>query len=69
MPLDYYEKVISQNAREDIQINLPAVDIFAEEMRVVIGNSNYSNVFSEQSTIKVYNSQMSQELSSNVMQG
>ena len=56
VPLEYYEKVISSNAREDIQINLPAVDIFSEEMRVVINNSNYSNVFAEQTTIKVYNS-------------
>ena len=48
---------------------MPAVDIFAEEMRVIVTNTNYANVFSEQATIKVYNAQMSQELSHNVVQG
>lgn len=45
IPMDHYEKVIASNAREDIQINLPASDIFSEEMRVIISNTNHANVF------------------------
>lgn len=51
-----YDKMVSQNSKEDIQINLPAQDIFSEEMRVVISNSGNNNVFNKQATIKVYNS-------------
>jgi hypothetical protein len=51
-----YDKMVSQNSKEDIQINLPAQDIFSEEMRVVISNSGNNNIFNKQATIKVYNS-------------
>jgi hypothetical protein len=43
--MDHYEKVIAANSKEDIQINLPGADIFSEEMKVIISNTNHANVF------------------------
>ena len=64
-PQQAYLSQIQLASKEDLQILLPATDIFSEEMRVLIQNTNVRQPICQ---IKVYNTSH-QEVASSTLPG
>jgi hypothetical protein len=66
IPIEDHQQLVSVKDKDQIQLNLPARDIFSEEIRIFITNSKYlpffnivcivdMNAFNRRADIKIFN--------------